>query len=106
LYGIRSSNILKEYRCGLDIGGANQQEYLLDLAITNNNVDGSRVYSFGQTGVLRVFNYKTQEQINMINVNRNLSVSLVKIVQAVNREGDDIFYVCTNRFVIAVNAKL
>jgi WD40 repeat protein len=105
LYGIRSSNVLKEYRCGGE-GGSGQQEYLLDMAITSNNADGSRVFGFGQTGAIRVFNHKTQEQINMIHINRNSSVELIKVVKALNREGDDIFYVCTNRFVIAVNTRL
>jgi hypothetical protein len=99
LYGIRSCQVLKEYLCG-------ESEYLLSVAMVEGGVEGGRVFGFGQAGTIRAFNFRTQEQVGTIAVARGSGTELVKVVQTASREGEHIFHICTNKFVLTLTTKL
>lgn len=109
LYGIRGCNLLKEYLCGGEKSNMSQ-EYLIELAVCSNSLNGNRVLTFGQTGTIRIFNFKTQEQTASININRNIlnpnglaTGDIVKVILIKNKNDEQIIHMCTTKYVICLN---
>lgn len=50
-------------------------------------LDGERVITFGQRGTIRSFNFKTQEQLQQINLGKNIDIEIFKIKKYTQLDG-------------------